>query len=80
MSTKERLIHYLKPMRKSLIFAFVFALLFVASQLAQPFLLGRSLDASKDNAENIFNIYLDFCKKNNVQLLQTIKKREVKNA
>lgn len=58
MSTKERLIHYLKPMRKSLIFAFVFALLFVASQLAQPFLLGRSLDASKDNAENIFNIYL----------------------
>lgn len=58
MSTKERLIHYLKPMRKSLIFAFVFALLFVASQLAQPFLLGRSLDASKDNAENVFNIYL----------------------
>ncbi len=58
MSTKERLIHYLKPMRKSLIFAFVFALLFVASQLAQPFLLGRSLDASKDGAENIFNIYL----------------------
>ena len=58
MSTKERLIHYLKPMRKSLIFAFVFALLFVASQLAQPFLLGRSLDASKGNAENIFNIYL----------------------
>ena len=58
MSTKERLIHYLKPMRKSLIFAFVFALLFVASQLAQPFLLGRSLDASKENAENIFNIYL----------------------
>lgn len=45
-------------MRKSLIFAFVFALLFVASQLAQPFLLGRSLDASKENAENIFNIYL----------------------
>lgn len=45
-------------MRKSLIFAFVFALLFVASQLAQPFLLGRSLDASKDNAENVFNIYL----------------------
>lgn len=58
MSTKERLIHYLKPMRKSLIFAFIFALLFVASQLAQPFLLGRSLDASKENVENIFNIYL----------------------
>ena len=45
-------------MRKSLIFAFIFALLFVASQLAQPFLLGRSLDASKENAENVFNIYL----------------------
>lgn len=58
MSTKERLIHYLKPMRKSLIFAFIFALLFVTSQLAQPFLLGKSLDASKENAENIFNIYL----------------------
>ena len=58
MKVKERLWLYLKPMLKSLIFAIVFALLFVLCQLAQPFLLGRALDASKDNNENLFNVYL----------------------
>ena len=36
-------------MRKSLILAMVFALLFVVAQIAQPFLLGRALDASRTN-------------------------------
>ena len=58
MKTKERLLHYLKPMYKSLILALLFALIFVVSQLAQPFLLGRSLDASKANDYNLFIIYL----------------------
>ena len=49
MSNKERLFGYLKPMRKSLILAMVFALLFVVAQIAQPFLLGRALDASRTN-------------------------------
>lgn len=55
MNTKQRLFYYLKPMKKSLISAFVFAFLFVACQIAQPFLLGKSLDATE---ENVFSIYL----------------------
>ena len=49
MSGKERLLHYLKPRRISLIIALLFSLLFVVSQIAQPFLLGRALDASNTN-------------------------------
>ena len=48
MSNKQRLFSYLKPMRKLLVIALVFALIFVVSQIAQPFLLGKALDASKD--------------------------------
>ena len=55
MKAKERLLHYLKPMKKSLISAFAFAFIFVACQLAQPFLLGRALDTAE---ENTFSIYL----------------------
>lgn len=55
MNAKQRLFYYLKPMKKSLISAFVFAFLFVTCQIAQPFLLGKSLDATE---ENIFSIYL----------------------
>ena len=58
MSNKQRLFSYLKPMRKSLVIALVFALLFVVAQIAQPFLLGRALDASKDNNHQLFNIYV----------------------
>ena len=46
MSTKERLFSYLKPRRRQLIIATIFALLFVVAQISQPFLLGRALDAS----------------------------------
>ena len=58
MNTKERLFVYLKPMRKNLILALAFALVFAVSQLAQPFLLGRALDASKVSDTNTFIIYL----------------------
>ena len=58
MSNKQRLFSYLKPMRKSLVIALVFSLLFVISQIAQPFLLGKALDASKENDHQLFNVYV----------------------
>ena len=54
MKAKERLFAYLKPMRKSIIIALVFSLLYVASQISQPFLLGKALDADK----NTFYVYV----------------------
>ena len=58
MDTKKRLLIYLKPMRKNLILAFVFALVFALGQLAQPFLLGRALDASKASDKDTFLVYV----------------------
>ena len=58
MTNKERLLTYLKPLRSALIIAVVFSLAFVASQIAQPFLLGRALDASIDDDRSAFNIYV----------------------
>lgn len=57
MRGKERLFKYLKPMRKLLIVAIAFALLYVASQISQPFLLGKALDASKESNKDQFLIY-----------------------
>lgn len=58
MRVKERLFNYLKPMRKSLVVATIFSLLFVVSQIGQPFLLGRALDASKALDKTSFNTYV----------------------
>ena len=58
MDTKKRLFSYLKPLRSALIVATIFSLLFVVSQIAQPFLLGRALDASKVANRELFNIYV----------------------
>ena len=58
MDAKKRLFSYLKPLRNALIVATIFSLLFVASQIAQPFLLGRALDASKAANRELFNIYV----------------------
>lgn len=44
-------------MRKLLIVAIVFALIYVASQISQPFLLGKALDASKESNKDQFLIY-----------------------
>lgn len=57
MKGKERLLKYLKPMRKLLIVAIVFALIYVASQISQPFLLGKALDDSKESNKEQFLIY-----------------------
>ena len=54
MTAKERLFTYLKPMRRPLVVALIFSLLFVASQISQPFLLGRALDSDKPD----FYIYV----------------------
>ena len=56
MSVKERLFPYLKPRRKSLIVALIFSLLFVIAQIAQPFLLGRALDAEQRDEFYIYVI------------------------
>ena len=45
-------------MRKSLVIAVIFSLLFVVAQISQPFLLGRALDASKEPNKEAFNIYI----------------------
>ncbi len=58
MTAKQRLFTYLKPLRSALIIAVIFALLFVIAQISQPFLLGKALDASKDNNQDLFNIYV----------------------
>ena len=58
MDAKKRLFSYLKPLKGALIIATIFSLLFVVSQIAQPFLLGRALDASKSNNRADFNTYI----------------------
>ena len=58
MSGKERLFGYLKPMRRSLIVAMIFALVFVVAQIAQPFLLGKALDASKSVDHQEYYAYI----------------------
>ena len=58
MNAKNRLFAYLKAKRGQLMLALLFALLFVIAQIAQPFLLGKALDASKDNNQTAFNIYI----------------------
>ena len=58
MTAKKRLFTYLKPLKGALIVATIFSLFFVAAQIAQPFLLGRALDASKEGNKEIFNVYV----------------------
>ena len=58
MTAKKRLFAYLKSLKTALIVATIFALLFVLAQIAQPFLLGKALDASKEGYKETFNIYV----------------------
>ena len=58
MTAKKRLFTYLKSLKGALVIATLFALLFVLAQISQPFLLGKALDASKDNNQDLFNIYV----------------------
>ena len=56
MNNKKRLFSYLKPFKSLLFLSMVFALFFVVSQLSQPFLLGKALDASR--AKNVQDFYV----------------------
>ena len=58
MSAKQRLFAYLKLKRNALIIALIFSLIFVVAQIAQPFLLGKALDASKEGDRNLFTAYI----------------------
>ena len=60
MNAKNRLFTYLKAKRGQLMLALLFALLFVAAQIAQPFLLGKALDASSPgiNNQGLFYTYI----------------------
>ena len=58
MSVRTRLFTYLKAKRSALIIALFFSLLFVTSQIAQPFLLGKALDASKDHDQQLFYVFV----------------------
>ena len=57
MDFKKRLLTYLKTIKSSLLIGTIFALLFVTSQISQPFLIGRALDASKNNNHDSFLVY-----------------------
>lgn len=61
MKTKERLFYYIFKEKKLLIFGLFLCLLFVASQISQPFLLGRALDAAKDDDNQLFIKLLIIC-------------------
>ena len=60
MNAKNRLFTYLKAKRGQLMLALLFALLFVIAQIAQPFLLGKALDASSPEVNNqgLFYAYI----------------------
>ena len=58
MTSKKRLKHYLLTEKKNIILATLLCLLFVACQISQPFLLGRALDAVRDDNQTVFLIYL----------------------
>ena len=58
MTSKQRILHYLKEQKSKLVVSTIFGLLFVISQMAQPFLLGLTLDYSKNNNNTSFYICL----------------------
>ena len=58
MSNKKRIWYYLRAQRGLLIVSVLFGLFFVISQMAQPFLLGLTLDYAKDNNNQAFYICL----------------------
>ena len=54
MTSKQRIIHYLKEQKMRLVISTIFGLLFVISQMAQPFLLGLTLDYARNNDSKAF--------------------------
>ena len=58
MTSKQRILYYLKAQKGKLVVSTIFGLLFVVSQLAQPFLLGKTLDYASNNDNKAFFICL----------------------
>ena len=58
MTSRQRILHYLKEQKSQLFISTIFGLLFVFSQMAQPFLLGLTLDYARNNNNNAFYICL----------------------
>lgn len=58
MNYKNRFLHYLKPEKKRIVLISLFVCFFVISQLAQPFLIGRALDAILEKELSQFFIYI----------------------
>ncbi len=58
MSNKKRILSYLNKEKARLIISVIFGLLFVSSQMAQPFLLGYTLDYAKAGDSKAFYICL----------------------
>ena len=61
MTSKQRLKMYLLKEKTNLVFGSLLCLLYVIAQIAQPFLLGKALDAVKDNSESLFYTCLIIC-------------------
>ena len=61
MKTKERLYRYIFKEKKLVIIGILLCLLFVLSQISQPFLLGKALDAVKEENKQLFVILLSIC-------------------
>ena len=61
MTSKQRILYYLKEQKMRLVISTVFGLLFVISQMAQPFLLGLTLDYARDNNNQAFYTCLFIC-------------------
>ena len=54
MTNKQRIFYYLKSQKVRLIVSVILGLLFVASQMAQPFLLGLTLDYARADDKSTF--------------------------
>ncbi len=58
MTSKKRILHYLGLEKTLLIVSVIFGLVFVISQMAQPFILGLTLDYARNNNDSAFYITL----------------------
>lgn len=58
MTNKKRILHYLGLEKTLLIVSVIFGLVFVISQMAQPFILGLTLDYARNNNNQAFYITL----------------------
>ena len=58
MTSKKRILHYLGLEKTLLIVSVIFAMVFVISQMSQPFILGLTLDYAKQNNNQAFYITL----------------------